>query len=144
MRSPGWRPSLAAIAGAAALAAGACGSATHPRDGDARAAAPECPPAGSRTVQDALLRVPGGAKPGHTPLLVAVIPGGGGDPRDRLALAKAAARDGFAVLYPKTDDGFWQLNASQGSSDLEGAEALLDRTLAGGCFDRRRISLTGV
>src|SRR3954454_11757998 len=142
MRSPGWRPSVVAIMAATAVAAGACGSATHPH-GDAHAAAPECPPAGARTVQDALLRVPAGAKPGRTPLLVAVMPGGRGDPHDRLGLARAAGRDGFAVLYPLTDDGFWQLNASQGTSDLEGAEALLDRTLARWGFRQFHISATG-
>jgi polyhydroxybutyrate depolymerase len=144
MRSPGWRGSTAATVVALAVAAGACGSASHQPEDEARAAAPECPPAGSRTVQDALLRVPAGAKPGKTPLLVVVVPGGDGDRKDRLGLARAAGRAGFAVLYPTTEDGFWQLNASQGTSDLDAVTALLDRTLAGGCFDPRRISITGV
>jgi polyhydroxybutyrate depolymerase len=91
-----------------------------------------------------VLHVPSGARPGATPLLVVVVPGGGGDRSDRLGVTAAATRAGFAVLYPTSDDGFWSLNHAQGDGDVDDVKALLDRVLAGGCFDQRRIAISGV
>ena len=88
--------------------------------------------------------MPAGARPGATPLIVVVVPGGGGDRTDRLGVAAAATRQGFAVLYPTSDDDFWSLNRAQGTADVDAVTDLLDRTLAGGCFDAKRISITGV
>jgi len=48
------------------------------------------------------------------------------------------------VLYPTSDDTFWALNHDQGDADVDAVTGLLDRTLAGGCFDARRLSITGV
>ena len=104
-----------------------------------------CPPAGLRTVQGGLLRMPSGAQPGRTPLLVVVIPGGDGDPSDRLGVGAAANRQGVAVLYPTSPgSGFWQLNDEFGTSDVSDVTGLLDRQTATGCFDQDRISITGV
>ena len=51
----------------------------------------------------------------------------------------------MAVLYPTSEgSGFWTLNDQQGRQDVEDVSALLDRTLGGGCFDRDRVSITGV
>ena len=44
--------------------------------------------------------MPATATPGRVPLLVVVVPGGGGDPRDGLGLARAARGRGLALLYP--------------------------------------------
>jgi polyhydroxybutyrate depolymerase len=146
-----------------ALAAAACGS-----QGDASSAASSDPPTAStaatrasattqaaqqascqagglHTVQGGLVRMPSGAQPGRTPMLIVVIPGGRGDPSDRLGVGAAANRQGFAVVYPTSPgSGFWQLNDQFGTSDVTAVTDLLNRQLATGCFDRDRISITGV
>src|SRR4051812_45649275 len=89
--------------------------------------------------------MPANARPGRTPLLVVVIPGGEGDPGDRLGVGVPANRQGVAVLYPTSPGStFWQLNDAFGSSDVTAVTALLDRQQATGCFDPARISITGV
>ena len=113
-----------------------------PAQADPRAAAP-CPP-GASDVDGGHLRVPTGAQPGSTPLIVVVVPGGRGDRSDRLGVGAAATKQGFAVLYPTSDDTFWALDHHQGDADVDAVTGLLERTLAGGCFDARRISITGV
>jgi polyhydroxybutyrate depolymerase len=107
-------------------------------------AAASCPQAGASDVDGGHLRMPAGARPGSTPLIVVVVPGGGGDRSDRLGLGAAATKRGFAVLYPTSEDTFWALNHDQGDADVDAVTGLLDRTLAGGCFDARRLSITGV
>lgn len=52
------------------------------------------------------------------PLLVVIVPGGHGDPGDRLGLRSAGRRAGIATLYATTGDGFWQLNHRQGDGDV--------------------------
>ena len=129
---------LVLVAGVAA-----CGESSETRGQGQQQAA--CPPAGLRTVQGGLLRMPAGARPGRTPLLVVVIPGGDGDRSDRLGVGRSAGRAGMAVLYPTSEgSGFWTLNDEQGRQDVEDVSGLLDRTLGGGCFDRDRVSITGV
>jgi polyhydroxybutyrate depolymerase len=151
------------IIGGLALAAAACGgqggqsSASSDTGGTGSAAAPAadttrartaqaaCPAAGATTVEGGVLRTPPSAQPGSTPLLIVVIPGGRGDPTDRLGVGRAADRQGLAVLYPTSaGSGFWQLNDDFGSSDVTAVTALLDRQVATGCFDQSRISITGV
>ena len=88
--------------------------------------------------------MPAGARPGATPLIVVLMPGGDGDSSDRLGVTAAAARAGFAVLYPTSDDSFWSLNRAQGTADVEAVTKLLDRVLAGACFDEHRIAITGI
>jgi polyhydroxybutyrate depolymerase len=135
----------AAALAALAAAAGACGGG-HGRAGDPprRAAAPSCPAAGRTELDGGRLQVPGGAREGATPLIVVVVPGGDGDASDRLGVTAAATRAGFAVLYPTSSDGFWTLNHRQGDADVAAVRGLLDRVLAEGCFDERRIAITGV
>jgi polyhydroxybutyrate depolymerase len=89
--------------------------------------------------------MPQGAKPGATRLLVAVMSGGDGDADDYLKLSATANRQGIAVLYPTGRAGsIWQISKSFGSSDVDVVVDLLNRVLAGGCFDQNRISITGV
>jgi polyhydroxybutyrate depolymerase len=111
----------------------------------AQAAQPSCPPSGLTIVDHGQLRMPAGAKPGATRLLVAVMSGGDGDADDYLKLAATANREGIAVLYPTGRAGsIWQISKSFGSSDVQVVVNLLDRVEASGCFDARRISITGV
>ncbi len=107
-------------------------------------AAASCPSAGRHDVDGGTLVIPPAARAGAVPLLVVVIPGGGGDPRDGLGLAAAARRAGLALLYPTSRDSFWSLNHAQGDADITNVRALLARTTAGGCFDPRRLTATGV
>jgi len=133
-----------AVAALAATVA-ACGSSSDSRvipTGSANAV-PSCPPAGLATLRGGFARWPANARPGRTPLLVLVVPGGVGDRRDQLGVARAATRDGFAVLYPTNGGNFWTLNRAQGTADVEDVTALLDRVVAGGCVDERRISIAG-
>ena len=87
--------------------------------------------------------MPAGARPGATPLIVVVVPGGRGDRGDRLGVVAAATRQGFAVLYPTSDDAFWSLNHAQGTPTSTRHRPARPH-LAGGCFDAGRISITGV
>jgi polyhydroxybutyrate depolymerase len=107
-------------------------------------AAASCPQAAAGDVDGGQLRMPAGARAGSTPLIVVLVPGGRGDRSDRLGVGAAATKQGFAVLYPTSQDTFWALNHDQGDADVDAVTGLLDRTLAGGCFDARRISITGV
>lgn len=133
------------------LALSACVGACGAGDGDASSssrtaqAAQGCPPAGSATLDGGVLRMPAGARPGRTPLIVVIVPGGDGDSDDRLGVARAATRRGFAVLYPtRPGGGFWTLNRAQGTADVQRVSALLDRVLSVGCVDGDRVSITGV
>jgi polyhydroxybutyrate depolymerase len=154
------RTSLAALA---ALAAAACGgqgaqssaststkaastaSTGTPAAATTQAQQASCDAGGLHTVEGGLLRMPSGAQPGRTPLLLVVIPGGDGDPGDRLGVGAAANRSGFAVLYPTSPgSGFWQLNDKFGTSDVTAVTGLIRRQVATGCFDQDRISITGV
>jgi polyhydroxybutyrate depolymerase len=147
---------LAVLAAAALLAAcggddgaggetSAAGATRAAATTQARQQQASCPAAGLREVQGGLLRVPANAQPGRTPLLVVVIPGGDGDPTDRLGVGAAANRQGVAVLYPTSPgSGFWQLNDEFGTSDVTAVTGLLDRQQQAGCFDANRISITGV
>jgi polyhydroxybutyrate depolymerase len=106
---------------------------------------PGCPSAGLTTLDGGQLRMPSGAKPAATRLLVAVMSGGDGDADDELKLGAAANTQGIAVLYPTGRAGsIWQLNDAMGTTDVELVTGLLNRTLATGCFDPDRISIVGV
>jgi polyhydroxybutyrate depolymerase len=97
------------------------------------------------TVPNGQLRMPYGAKPGATRLLVAVMSGGDGDADDYLKLGSEANYQGIAVLYPTGRAGpIWQISDWFGSSDVTLVSDLLDRVLATGCFDPNRVSITGV
>jgi polyhydroxybutyrate depolymerase len=134
----------AALAALVAVGVAACGARSA---SDARPAqgAASCPAAGRQTIEGGYYRMPANAQPGRTPVIVVVIPGNSGDRTDRLGVAKAGTAAGFAVVYPtKADDGLWTLNAQQGTKEVEDVTALLDRLAGTGCFDARRISITGV
>ena len=132
------------IVAAAVLAVAGCGGGNHRRAAADPPPAPTCAPAGRSDVGGGHLRMPAGARPGTTALIVVVVPGGDGDSADRLGVGAAATRAGFAVLYPTSDDGFWSLNRAQGTADVDDVSGLLDRVVAGGCFDEKRIAITGV
>jgi polyhydroxybutyrate depolymerase len=129
---------------------GACGGqegspATSTRAAAAVRTAASCPAAGVTNLAGGFVRTPAAARPGRTPLVVLVMPGGDGDRGDRLGVGRAAARRGFAVLYPtRAAGGLWTLNRAQGTSDVENVTALLDGVVAAGCVDPDRISITGV
>lgn len=142
---PSVRPTLRrllpafALASLALAACGGSGGAATP------SAAATCPGAGRTAVDGGVLVMPAtGRTPGRVPLLVVVVPGGGGDANDGLGLARAARRSGLALLYPTSRDGFWSLSHAQGDADVDAVRGLLDRTLASGCFDEQRLSTTGV
>jgi polyhydroxybutyrate depolymerase len=134
---------LLALAGCGAGAQRHAAADPPPAQADPPAGA-SCPQAGASDVDGGHLRMPAGARPGSTPLIVVLVPGGRGDRSDRLGVGAAATRQGFAVLYPTSDDTFWALDHDQGDADVDAVTGLLDRTLAGGCFDARRLSITGV
>jgi polyhydroxybutyrate depolymerase len=150
----------AAVAALAALAAAACGgrgasssassgassvATATPAAATTQAGQASCAAGGLHTVDGGLLRMPTGAQPGRTPLLLVVIPGGDGDPSDRLGVGAAANRKGVAVLYPTSPgSGFWQLNEKFGTSDVTEVSQLIQRQVASGCFDQDRVSITGV
>src|SRR5436190_1627025 len=82
-------------------------------------AAASCPQGGTSDVDGGHLRMPVAARPASTPLIVVLVPGGRGDRSDRLGVGAAATRQGFAVLYPTSDDTFWALNHDQGDADVD-------------------------
>jgi polyhydroxybutyrate depolymerase len=111
----------------------------------AGAATPSCPPAGFTRLDGGHIRMPSGATPGTTRLLVAVMSGSDGDADDNLRLGAAANAEGIAVLYPTVRAGsIWQLNDAMGVTDVAATTDLLQRTLATGCFDPARVSIAGV
>jgi polyhydroxybutyrate depolymerase len=140
------------IVAALAAAIGACGAKDSSSAADTAAAtvtaaqaAASCPDAGITDLEGGFIRTPRGAQPGRTPMIVLVMPGGDGDRDDRLGLAGAATKQGYAVLSPtRAQGGFWTLNNAQGTTDVENVTALLDRVVAAGCVDPDRISITGV
>jgi polyhydroxybutyrate depolymerase len=134
---------------AAAVAACLCGCGEDASPHSAAAAttttAQGCPQNAMQELDGGFMRVPAGARAGRTPLLVLVIPGGRGDRHDVLGVARAAGREGFAVLYPTIEGGgFWTLNRRQGAAQVRDVGALLQRVLVSGCFDEQRISIAGV
>jgi polyhydroxybutyrate depolymerase len=140
---------LGSISLCAALAITACGAGGKDAVGTGVgkppiAGASACPSAGRHAVDGGRLYVPRGTRSGATPLLVVVLPGGGGDESDRLGLRRSGLARGLALLYPTQRDDFWTLNHAQGDGDLDSVRGLVDRTLASGCFDTRRVTATGV
>jgi polyhydroxybutyrate depolymerase len=104
-----------------------------------------CPPAGFTRLDGGHIRMPAGAKPGATRLLLAIMSGADGDADDNLKLGAAANHQGIAVLYPTERAGsIWQLNDAMGVTDVEAVTGLLQRALATGCFDPGRVSVVGL
>jgi polyhydroxybutyrate depolymerase len=59
-------------------------------------------------------------------------------------LSRLADRAGYGVVYPDAAGPRWRIAGSEGDTDVRFLDALLDRVLAGGCFDGRRVSAVGV
>jgi polyhydroxybutyrate depolymerase len=59
-------------------------------------------------------------------------------------LSRVADREGFGVVYPDAGRPMWRISTSEDSADVQFLDVLLDRLLAGGCFDARRVSAVGV
>jgi polyhydroxybutyrate depolymerase len=59
-------------------------------------------------------------------------------------LSRLADREGFGVVYPDAAGPRWRISTGEDGADVQFLDALLDRLLAGGCFDARRISAVGV
>ena len=130
------RDTVGSAAGTGARAAAATPSQTPPTG---------CPPAGFTRLDGGHIRMPAGAKPGATRLLLAIMSGADGDADDNLKLGAAANHQGIAVLYPTERAGsIWQLNDAMGVTDVQGVAALLQRALATGCFDPKRVSVVGL
>jgi polyhydroxybutyrate depolymerase len=115
------------------------------RDSTTQAQAPGCPAAGFTTLDGGHIRMPAGARPGATRLLLAIMSGADGDADDNLKLGAVANRQGIAVLYPTVRAGsIWELNDAMGTTDVDSVTGLLRRTLATGCFDPTRVSVVGL
>lgn len=110
-----------------------------------QAAPATCPPAGFSRLDGGHIQMPGGATPGATRLLLAIMSGSDGDADDNLRLAATANAQGVAVLYPTVRAGsIWELNDAMGTADVASVTALLQQALATGCFDPSRISVVGL
>ncbi|MCW3023626.1 MAG: hypothetical protein JWR30_2948 [Conexibacter sp.] len=59
-------------------------------------------------------------------------------------LSRLAERDGFGVVYPDATGPRWRISSDEDGSDVQFLDALVDRLMAGGCFDGRRVSAVGV
>jgi polyhydroxybutyrate depolymerase len=82
----------------------------------------------------------------HMPLVV-VLHGayGNGAFMERYSgLSRVADREGFGAVYPDAVGPRWRISQAEGAADVQFLDALLDRVLAGGCFDDERVSAVGV
>ena len=80
--------------------------------------------------------MPAGARPGATPLIVVVVPGGRGDRSDRLGVGRGGdARRASPSSTPPRTTASGRSTARRATADVDAVTGLLDRTLAGGCFD---------
>jgi polyhydroxybutyrate depolymerase len=147
---------LVRLAIALAAAAAAVAVAIAPASGGdevrvARAANHTCAP-GEHTLHFtidgkshyALLHIPPSAR-GRLPLVVAFHGAAYGASFVSVyyGLSRVADAQGFAVLYPEAShDVFWQLTANK-TEDVEATRVLLDRAVALGCVDSRRVYATG-
>jgi polyhydroxybutyrate depolymerase len=95
--------------------------------------------------RSALVHVPHGRR-GGLPLIVALhgASANGAFMERYSGLSRLGDRQGFAVVYPDAAGSRWRIGTGEGSADVQFLDALLDRVLAGGCFDRRRVSVVGV
>jgi polyhydroxybutyrate depolymerase len=80
------------------------------------------------------------------PLLIALhgANGSGAFMERYSGLSRLADRAGFAVVYPDAAGPRWHIAQAEGDADVRFIDALLDRLLAGGCFDPDRVSAVGV
>jgi polyhydroxybutyrate depolymerase len=111
--------------------------------GRTRAVAVNVEGQGERT---ALVRLPAHRAKGPVPLVFALhgAYGSGAFMERYSGFSKLGDAEGFAVVYPDARNHFWTLQPGKGPDDVAFINTLLDRLLAGGCFDASRISVAGV
>jgi polyhydroxybutyrate depolymerase len=102
-------------------------------------------PVEGQLARSALVHMPKGRR-GRLPLIVALhgAYGTGAFMERYSGLSRLADREGFAVVYPDAAGPRWRITAGEDGADVEFLDALLDRVLAGGCFDARRVAAVGV
>ena len=102
-------------------------------------------PVPGEPARSALVHVPG-RHPGRMALVLALhgAYGNGAFMEGYSGLSKLADREGFAVVYPDAAGPRWRIGAGDGGGDVRFLDALLDRVLAGRCFDARRVAAVGV
>jgi polyhydroxybutyrate depolymerase len=96
--------------------------------------------------RSALVHLPA-RRPRGRPALIVALHGayGSGAFMERYsALSRLADRQGFGVVYPDATGHRWRISEAEGAADVQFLDALIDRVLAGGCFDARRVSAVGV
>jgi polyhydroxybutyrate depolymerase len=139
---------LACVACIAAVAVAGCGggaSATDAR-GAAAASASACfRPPGHHAIGGELVDIPR-RLPKRPPLLLVFH--GLGETTSQIAgqtgFDELAARYGFVVAYPNAlHEQRWQLNHSDGDSDIAHIGSFIDTVVARVCADPRRVYLTG-
>ena len=149
---------LALLAGALGFAlAGLGGAAPAPLpDASAADAATACSARPGTTVRvsvavegqgtrSALVHLPSRLPP-RAPLILALhgAYGNGAFMERYSALSRLADREGFGVVYPDAAGPMWRISASEDGADVQFLDVLLDRVIAGGCFDSGRVSAVGV
>jgi polyhydroxybutyrate depolymerase len=158
LRPPGRAaPAAALLVAAAALGvAGLGGVASAPARApvDAAAACAIAPGTTARVSvavpgggpRSALVHMPRRRLGGPMPLVIALhgAYGSGAFMEPYSGLSRLADRKGFAVAYPDAAGSFWRIRAQEGDADVRFLDALIDRVVAGGCFDERRVSAVGV
>jgi polyhydroxybutyrate depolymerase len=102
-------------------------------------------PVAGQGERSALVHVPAGRR-GRVPLIIALhgASGSGAFMERYSGLSRLGDREGFGVLYPDAAGPRWRISGEEGGADVRFLDALLDRVLAGGCFDRGRVSAVGV
>jgi polyhydroxybutyrate depolymerase len=102
-------------------------------------------PVAGQPARSALVHVPRGQRT-RLPLIVALhgAYGTGAFMERYSGLSRLADRERFGVVYPDAAGPRWRIAAGEDGTDVQFLDALLDRVLAGGCFDARRVALVGV
>jgi polyhydroxybutyrate depolymerase len=95
--------------------------------------------------RSALVRLPA-RRPGRVALILALhgAYGNAAFMESYSGLSRLADSAGYGVVYPDAAGPRWRIAASESDTDVRLLDALLDRVLAGSCFDARRVSAVGV
>jgi polyhydroxybutyrate depolymerase len=102
-------------------------------------------PVAGQPARSALVHVPKGRR-GRVPLVVALHGShrNGAFMERYSGLSRLADRERFGVVYPDAAGPRWRISAGEDGADVQFLDVLLDRVLAGGCFDDRRVAAVGV
>jgi polyhydroxybutyrate depolymerase len=102
-------------------------------------------PVAGQPARSALVHLPRSRR-GRLPLIVALhgAYGNGAFMERYSGLSRLADREGFGVVYPDAAGPRWRITAGEDGADVQFLDALLDRVLAGGCFDAGRVAAVGV